>query len=204
MPGMFIAIEGIDGSGKGTLAKALANRFFEEGKTVVLTEEPYSERYGREIRLLLHRQHPPAVHLAQLYVQDRWAHIETAIKPALFAANIVVSKRYMYSTLAYQQAQGLPFANLLAMHAGFLKPDVTFILDVAPETALHRIKRHADHETFEQQSFLRKVRKNYLALPDLLPKDRFIILDASKHPADVLRVALGELTRIMKELEVFA
>ena len=200
MQGLFIAVEGIDGSGKETLSVNIAHWFFSRGESVVLTQEPYSATYIPEIRRLLHKKDHSAQKLAELYARDRWAQVEACIKPALFAKNIVISKRYMYSMLAYQQAQGLGFEHLHAMHAGFPKPNIVFLLDIAAEDALKRIKHKSDHEVFEKLAFLKKVRQNYLDLRTKLPEEHIIVLKADQPAAKVFKDAIAAIQKIEKEL----
>ncbi len=196
MKGIFIAIEGIDGSGKTTLAVSLANWLFGLKRSVFLTREPYNDA---AIRKKLSEEKPSGEELAKLFVEDRRAHIEAVIKPALLAGCDVVTDRFMYSTLTYQQAQGIPFESLYAMQAGFIRPDITIILDLAPEEALKRISGREGHEYFERLAMLKRVRKNYLELQQLLPKDNLLFLNAGKSKREVFEAAKKAVEELLSQ-----
>ncbi len=161
MKGFFIALEGIDGSGKSTQARLLAKKLAEKGYEIYETSEPTDGIVGQLIRRILKKDielSPEALSL--LFVADRIEHAKD-IKSALEEGKIVVSDRYLLSTLAYQGAQGVDIEFLEQLHANLPKPDLTIILDIEPEKALARSK--AD-EKFEKLEFLSKVRQKYLEL----------------------------------------
>lgn len=97
--------------------------------------------------------------------------------------------RYKYSTIAYQQAQGVPFEEIALAHAGFLIPDLTIILDADPRTALTRNlsdSSRAYQEVFEREvDFTEKMRQNYLALPQRLPEEKIEVVNANRAPEEV-------------------
>ncbi len=187
--GKFIVLDGLDGSGKGTQAKLLANYLFDKDKAnhIFLTREPYS-RYHREIRNILKHSKDPkenAQLLAKLFVKDRRVH-GGFIKRNLAAGHHVVSDRYKYSTLVYQQAQGIPLGKLIAMHKGILVPDLVLIIDIPADVALQRIAKDAGRshrEVFEQLDFQKKLRRGFLALPRQLSREKIVIINGNQ-PAD--------------------
>ena len=142
--GLFIAIEGIDGAGKTTCARLLANSLISQSYPVTLTKEPGSTEVGAEIRHLIlnwGNDTAPETQLA-LMLADRVEHLNKVVRPALEAGNIVICDRYSASTIAYQgYGLGLPLplvqrANTLATRG--LMPDLTFFFDVPPERSEER------------------------------------------------------------------
>ena len=185
---LFIVIDGLDGSGKSEITKMLHNYLFSKNKRfrILTTREPTNGEYGKQIRDILGREKDPKSNsrkLAELFVKDRNQHLNGTIEPFLAASNehelnIVLCDRYYYSTIAFQGAQGLGIKELVDMSKCFMKPDLTFILDVDPKLALKRIKSRKK-EKFEQLEFMKTIRENFLRLPKLLD-DKIIIIDSSK------------------------
>jgi dTMP kinase len=192
MTGKFIVIDGVDGSGKGTQAKLLANYLFERDKRhhVFLTREPYNSKYYLAIRKILKENKKPsqkAEILTKLFVEDRKIHAKI-IEKLLRRGIWVISDRYKYSTLACQQTQGMPLKKLLQLHKGILVPDLTLVLDIPIKTALKRIAKNnkrSHREVFEEKSFQEKLRKNFLSLVRQLPKEKIMIMDGGKPIAKV-------------------
>lgn len=185
--GKFIVIDGIDGCGKGTQTKLLAEFIFDSDKKnhVFLTREPYNSEYYAQIRHLLKKGINPkdnAELLAKLFVEDRKVHTE--IIGYLLSRGInVVCDRYKYSTLAYQQAQGILLKKLLKMHKEILIPDLAIIIDIPAEVALERVAKDNNRsykEVFEQKDFQEQLRQNFLALPSFLPDEKIVIINGSK------------------------
>jgi dTMP kinase len=161
---MFIVFEGIDGCGKSTHARLLAKWLTESGRQVVKTAEPTKGRIGSLIREVLsgkEKAHPRT--LALLFTADRAEHVEE-IRAALAAGKIVVCERYVYSTVAYQSAQGLDRGWLMRLNDFAVKPDMVLFLDVNPGTGAGRTKTG---EIFEKEEFLKKVRDEYLRFDDM-------------------------------------
>lgn len=169
MAGKFIVFEGIDACGKGTQIKLFHNYLYDSSKFnhLVLTREPYN---SKEIRKLLAEDQSAYSNpekCADLYINDRAEHVVKIIEPNLKAGMIVLSDRYKYSTLAYQQAQGLDLDNLIAKHKGMPVPDLVFLIDVPVEIAAERMAKQKDGREAKFESdldFQRKLRDNYLAL----------------------------------------
>jgi dTMP kinase len=180
MAGLFLTLEGLDGSGKSTQAKLLAAFLEGRGLPVVLTREPGGGLPGVRDLLLRGELSPEAEYL--LFSADRAEHVRQVILPSLEAGAWVVSDRYLDSSLAYQGfGRGLPLPWLLevAKEATLgLTPRLTFLLDLPPEEALRRVK---DPDRLEREglAFFQRVREGYLFLAEKEPH-RFVVLDATE------------------------
>jgi len=172
--GLFIVFEGIDGCGKTTQVKMLAERFNKLGQDVVVTREPGGTRIGGQIRkLLLHPANGEITHRAEalLYAADRAQHVGEKILPALHAGKTVICDRFTDSTLAYQgggrgvDRDFLGCLNELA--APKVSPNLVFVLDMPPEVAMKRLagkKSAVDRLEAEDLQFYNRVRETYLVL----------------------------------------
>lgn len=162
MPGRLIVFEGLDQSGKQTQAAAARAALEDRGLTVASYDFPdYTTPIGREIGAALqgHREFPPDA-LQLLYVANRCEHAP-AIRAALAAGTWVVCDRYLASSVAYGEAHGLDPAWLLDIQRVLPPPDVTVLLDLAPEVAAAR--KVAQRDRFEQDlDLLARVRQSYL------------------------------------------
>ncbi len=179
MAGLFLTLEGLDGSGKSTQAKLLAAFLEGRGLPVVLTREPGGGLPGVRDLLLRGELSPEAEYL--LFSADRAEHVRRVILPGLEGGAWVVSDRYLDSSLAYQGfGRGLPLPWLLevAKEATLgLTPRLTFLLDLPPEEALRRVK---DPNRLEREglAFFQRVREGYLFLAEEEPH-RFVVVDAT-------------------------
>ncbi len=174
--------EGIDGSGKSTQVKLLAENLRQTGLTAVLTSEPSIGPVGRKIRSLVKRLAPEEE--VELFTEDRKDHVKSLILPALHAGKIVICDRYYYSSAAYQGARGLDPLLIININREFApQPDITFFLDLTPEAALTRITqgRQESLSPFEDLENLGKVAELYAFVRD----SSFVIIDASQDPATV-------------------
>ena len=186
--GVFIVLDGMDGSGKSEMVKLLHNYLFSKNKKyrILTTREPTNGTYGKEIRHILTNEKDPYINsenLLDLFIKDREEHLKNTIIPFLkksneHEVNIVICDRYYYSTIAFQATQGLGIEMLVKKNEKFLKPNVAFILDVMPEVALERIK-YREKEKFERLEFMKRLREKFLGLPKLL-NDNIKVIDASK------------------------
>jgi len=201
--GKFIVFDGIDGAGKGYQAKRLVDYLFEKdkGNHVLLTREPFR---SKEIRRLLKENDNPykdAERLAELFAADRREHL-ILIENALDQGIHVVCDRYKYSTLAYQQAQGLSFDRLMAMHLGMVVPDLVLILDVSAAVALGRVARdkgRTHKEVFEEEQFQSKLRQRYLELKSQLPKEPIVIVNGDLPHQEVFNLIKKEVDALFSE-----
>jgi dTMP kinase len=136
--GFFIALEGIDGTGKTTLTKRLGetlSSLFE----VYETREPSDTEAGRTLRESFIKGRLSPMREAELFVKDRRIHIEREIEPFLSMGQIVITDRYFFSNIAYQGAEGVPMDKLKEMNSGFPLPDMVLYIDIDVDTALRRI-----------------------------------------------------------------
>ncbi|WP_382307646.1 dTMP kinase [Herbiconiux sp. UC225_62] len=204
MNGVFITLEGGDGSGKSTQAEILETWLTELGRTVVRTREPGGTEFGTEVReIVLHsRGHISPRAEALLYAADRAQHIATKVRPALERGEIVVQDRYLDSSVAYQGAgrvlDAAEIRDLSLWAAEGLLPDVTILLDLDEDAARARLdgaNKRFDRLEAEKSDFHRRVRESFLALAAAEP-ERFLVVDAALPPeeiATVIRARVEEL-----------
>jgi dTMP kinase len=192
--GVFVCLEGGEGSGKSTQARALRRWLEESGHTVVLTFEPGDTPVGVELRRIVLSPETGAIAdrtEALLYAADKAEHVAAVVLPALARGEVVVTDRYVDSTLAYQGAgRALDVAELerVARWAtGDLRPHLTVLLDLEPEAGLGRF---TGRDRIEQESldFHRRVRESFLALAAGDP-DHYLVLDA-RRPVEEVTAAI--------------
>jgi dTMP kinase len=184
--GLFLTIEGGDGSGKSTQSALLAEWLEAQGRTVVLTREPGGTDFGLEVRDLVLHWHGDISPRAEalLYAADRAHHIATKVRPALDRGEIVLQDRYLDSSVAYQGAgrvlEPAEIRNLSLWATEGLLPDLTILLDLDESIGRDRLKERTKYDRLEaeEQAFHARVRVGYLALATAEP-DRFLVLDAS-------------------------
>ena len=143
--GLFIVLEGIDGTGKSTQGGLLAEWFRAQGREVVASREPTDGPWGREIRATAATGRLSPQDELDLFLKDRRQHVEELIAPALAAGKVVILDRYYFSTMAYQGMRGFDPAEIRRQNEEFApKPDLLFILDLDVVTALSRIGARGD------------------------------------------------------------
>jgi dTMP kinase len=207
--GLWITLEGGDGSGKTTQATLLERWLVDDGRTVVRTREPGGTEVGNLIRdiVLHHRGDIAARAEALLYAADRAHHVATLVQPALGRGEVVIQDRYLDSSVAYQGAGRVLDAGevraLSLWAADGALPDVTVLLDIDPDSARRRLD--ADDKPFdrleaEKADFHARVRAAYLDLAAAEP-DRFLVLDATR-PVAELEAAIR--TRVAQRLSEHA
>lgn len=200
--GLFIVLEGPDGSGKTTQAHLLAERLSSNGYPSIATEEPGGTETGRYIREIILN---PSISVSPktelfLFLADRAEHVQRVIKPALDKGKNVVCSRYIYSTLVYQGLvrKVAPTEFLLNMNkyaTNELVPDIVFYIDVDPEKTLSKAKEDSsitrnrnypggDRIEKEGLGFQQMVRKGYQQIADLL-KGLFITIDGNRSIEEV-------------------
>lgn len=193
MPGRFITFEGIDGSGKSTQARALAQHLTDAGQPVVLTREPGGSPGAEEIRSLLLTGTPDrwsAETEILLFTAARRDHLEKTITPALAAGKTVISDRFADSTRVYQGATRGDLRNIVDRLHGLMvgrDPDLTFIIDMDPGQALTRgLARNSGEDRFEDFGlpFQQTLRAGFLALAKAYP-DRCVVVDGHRPSADI-------------------
>jgi dTMP kinase len=191
--GLFVAFEGGEGSGKTTQARLVAIWLRELGYDVVTTHEPGATKVGMRLRALLldtaHAGMSPHAE-ALMYAADRAEHVSTVIKPALDRGAVVITDRYVDSSLAYQGAgRSLPVEDIARLNdwaTGGRTPDLTVLLDMNPMAGLARRTRSADRLEAEPAEFHNRVRSGFLALAKADPS-RYLIIDADGQQDDITR-----------------
>ena len=193
--GVFVCLEGGEGAGKSTQAKALAGWLTEAGHTVRLTFEPGDTPVGRELRRIV--LDPATGDLsarteALLYAADKAEHVDTVVRPALDRGEVVVTDRYVDSSLAYQGSGGLDHAGLEAMlrwATDDLRPHLTVLLDLEPRQGLGRF---TERDRIEQRDldYHARVRQVLLDVAAGDP-DHYLVLDA-RLPVDEVTAAIRE------------
>jgi dTMP kinase len=192
--GLLIAVEGIDGAGKTSVATLLAQYCGERGIACVLSKEPTSLRWGRELRKSAQEGRLTLEQELELFRKDREMHVEGTIRPALEQRHVVVVDRYYWSTAAYQGARGADPERLVAEHETFApRPDVFLLLDVPVEQGLERIRRRGDEPNdFEKAAGLERARVIFQSLAAQSP-GHALQVDASASVRDVSRRCLAKM-----------
>lgn len=207
MTGLFITLEGGDGSGKSTQAKLLTDWLEGQGHTVLRSREPGGTDVGVEIReIVLHHRGEIAPRAeALLYAADRAHHISTKVRPALERGEIVVQDRYLDSSVAYQGAGrvlgGNDVRELSLWAAEGLLPDLTILLDLdetAARSRLNAANKRFDRLEAEKGEFHAKVRAAFLDLAAAEP-DRFIVVDAAAAPEAIAAVIRERVAALLAD-----
>ncbi|MCM3662559.1 dTMP kinase [Georgenia satyanarayanai] len=198
---LFIALEGGDGSGKTTQARLLREWLEGRDREVVLTREPGGTDLGRTLRReVLHGEELDPRTEALLYAADRAHHVHTLVRPALARGAVVVTDRYIDSSVAYQGAGRRlgreEIRELSTWATGGLLPDLTVVLDLDAATAAARRSGEPDRLEREPHAFHEEVRAGFLALAGAEPA-RYAVVDASLPPQDVHRAVVAGLSPLL-------
>ncbi|MFA1546697.1 dTMP kinase [Actinomadura chokoriensis] len=203
--GVFIAFEGGEGAGKTTQARLAAIWLRDHGYDVVTTHEPGATKIGMRLRaMLLDRDTTGLSDRAEtlLYAADRADHVANVIRPAMERGAIVVSDRYVDSSLAYQgfgrQQRVEDIARVNAWATGGLVPDLTVLLEIPPQAGLRRLPAPADRIESEPQEFHERVRAGFHALAEADP-DRYLILDAGRPQGELSREIQYRIREILPD-----
>ncbi|MFD6913008.1 dTMP kinase [Streptomyces virginiae] len=210
--GFFIALEGGDGAGKSTQVQALAEWIRGKGHEVVVTREPGATPVGKRLRsILLDISSAGLSNRAEalLYAADRAEHVDTVVRPALERGAVVISDRYIDSSVAYQGAgrdlSPTEIARISRWATDGLVPNLTVLLDVSPEAARERFTEAPDRLESEPAEFHQRVRSGFLTLAASDP-GRYLVVDAGQDPGSVTTVVRHRLDRMLplSEAEVAA
>jgi dTMP kinase len=201
LTGLFISFEGIDGSGKSTQARLLADALKSQGQEVVLTREPGGSPGAEEIRALVLQGDPDrwsAETELLLFTAARRDHLERTIRPALDAGKVVICDRFADSTRMYQGlSRGDLRTTVDTLHELMIgqEPDITFLIDMDPSVGLSRaLSRQGTEERFESfgEELQLKMRAGFLALAREY-SDRFVVIDGADTPENVAAKILSSL-----------
>lgn len=191
----LLVLEGIDGTGKSTQSKLLAEALRERGMRVITSREPTDGPYGTRLRNSATTGRLSPEEELQLFLQDRAEHVETLINPALEAGEVVILDRYYFSSMAYQGIRGFDPAEIRRANEEFAPPpDLLLLLDLPVETALQRIGvRDGEANEFEQRSSLETCSEVFHSI-----KDDFVrVIDASQSIEDIHRDILAVVLKAL-------
>lgn len=207
---IFISLEGIDGSGKTTIAKIIKDKLTQKGLNVILTREPGGEPISEQIRdLILDPENTDmcAWTEALLYIASRKQHLEKVIIPALRNGTVVISDRFMDSTTVYQGfARKLGITDIDEVQnivIGSAKPDITLFFDISPSEAKERMSkrtRASDRMDRETDEFYEKVYEGYRMLINE-NSNRIKVIDARKEIDVISRQAMYLIEELLEERE---
>jgi dTMP kinase len=183
--GRLIAIEGIDGSGKTTLARAFAARLREAGRTVCESKEPTDGKWGTLIRASKTTQRLAPDDELAAFIEDRKEHVRDVINPALERGEVVVLDRYYYSTAAYQGWRVRAPEDIILMNEEFApRPDLLVVLDMPATDAVGRIKARGDKpDLFEYPAALARIREVFLGFEG----DHVLHLDGTRQVEQLIQ-----------------
>ncbi len=200
---LFVTFEGGEGSGKSTAIKSLVEKLKSEGYDILLTREPGGTSISEQIReVILNKKNTEMdpITEALLYAAARRQHVIEKVRPALKEDKLVLCDRFLDSSLAYQGgARGLGMDLVLEINKPAIDglwPDITIFFDLNPELGLARISANSGREInrldVEKMEFHQRVRSSFLYLASRYP-ERYVIIDASKSPAEVLEEAYNAI-----------
>ncbi len=205
--GAFIAFEGVEGSGKGTQIGLTSDWLEREGRDVLVTREPGGTKLGELLRdAILSKDHPAIDSRAEalVFAASRAQHVVSVIRPALAEGKIVLTDRYVDSSLAYQGvARGLGEQDVLTLNAWAtqgLFPDLVVLLHIEPEVGLSRKPEEGDRFETEDEQFHAKVSDAYLQLAEEHP-ERYVVIDADAPPEVVQERVQQAVVRFLKQRE---
>jgi dTMP kinase len=198
--GIFVVFEGGEGAGKSTQVQRLADRLTDRGYDVVVTREPGATKVGERIRGVVLDRSAALTPRAEalLYAADRAHHVASVVRPALARGAVVISDRYVDSSLAYQGAgRTLPVDEvswLSSWATGGLKPDLVVLLDVEPGVGLRRVDARGAADRLESESvaFHERVRYAFLDLASSDP-NRYLVLDGNRPPEAIESAVLDRV-----------
>jgi len=202
---LIVSFEGIDGSGKTTVAKSIEIELIKQNYRVFYTGEPTDSPLGKSIReTILLNKVTKLSPLAQalLFTADRDYHVNNIIKNTLYDKHILILDRFIDSTLAYQgeneELVGL-INRINKIAVGPFTPDITFLLDIEPVLALKRIeKADKENDNFEKLDFLTKVRERYRLIA-IKNKKRIKIIDALQDKETLVKLIISDILKLIEQ-----
>ncbi len=200
--GVFISLDGLDGAGKSTQCRLLAEWLREQGRMVTECADPGGTELGQVLRSLLldHRQNLSLTSEALLFMASRAQLVAEVIRPALETGRTVVSDRFLLANVAYQgYGGGFNPAKLLELGrwaTGGLEPDLTYVLDVPLAAVRGRRKAEADRMESRDDAYHGRVRAGFLAEAAQRP-DRIVVVDATQPVNHVQEIIRRESARVL-------
>lgn len=205
-PGLFVAVEGIDGSGKTLQAKKIVHYLANKGYAAIYTKEPsYADDQQRLRQAITGQVKLSPLGLQELFIEDRELHLEREIIPQIGrrAPTAVISDRYFLSTMAYGMASGLSFEELWQLHQKIrwlVFPDATIIIDVPAEEALRRVgEKKSEADIFEKKEILEAIRGHYQRLAQMFRNDNVYCVDGTKNQEEVFAQIQTLLKKVLAE-----
>lgn len=210
--GSFIALEGIDGSGKSTQAKKISEYLIDQGHKVYTTFEPTDSAIGKMIRdIFSHRMEGDQRVIAALFAADRLDHLlnsKNGILSKLRDGYIVITDRYYLSSYAYHSVHDIDLEWVIqanALSAELLRPDVNIYIDISPELSLQRLKAGRTHvEMYETMENLTKVHRQYQVVFDRVKNEENIIqIDGNRSSNEVAEDIIEVVDVVLKKKSLF-
>ena len=194
MEPLFIVFEGIDGSGKTSVVRRMAEHLKANGIPARISREPSDGPHGQTLRRCMMTERLPPLEELALFIEDRREHIENVISPSLARGETVVLDRYFYSTIAYQGAgENFDPEDIENMMFFAPIPDLVFLLDIDPTTALERINagRQGATSQYEILGFLERCRAIFLEMAER--RLEICVIDARLHPDEIFSTVLRHI-----------
>jgi dTMP kinase len=193
---MFIVFEGLDGSGSSTQSALLTKYFESLDEKVLATKEPTTGIIGKLVRSYLQHEYSTSQRALQLlFAADREDHLHRLVRPSLEAQTIVISDRYLHSSIAFGalgEGQKESFEYLQNLYKNFMQPDIIFLLKVPVDECIKRIQQRGGKiELFEKKEFLEEVWKNYVLLAKI--HSHIKIIDGAQSIENVHKQVLSYL-----------
>ncbi len=199
-PGLFICLEGIDGSGKSTQTEKIKEFLTKQGKNFVVTKE-HNEDYanGKEIQEVLDhkRKINSPLEFQEMYIANRQNHLNNLVIPSLEKGKIVLTDRYFWSTIAYGSL-GVNKETLIELNKNFIAPDLTIFISVKPEKAIERLKSsRSSSEIFEKLEKLKIIDQTYKWL-NLNFSQQIITINGERSEAEITSQMINIITKNKK------
>ncbi|MDP2666132.1 MAG: dTMP kinase [Candidatus Diapherotrites archaeon] len=206
--GLFIVLDGIDGSGKTVQAGKLAEWVFNHYKpvfTIVLTKEYTGSKFGKEIHERLFKTADDSStqkeRMLELFVLDREDHVDHIIAPMLEQGALIICDRYKYATIAYQTAQGVLSSHAIKENEGFPIPDLVLIFNIPVEESVSRMEKAGKPlAKFEKRAFLERVKNEFAQLPQKLPKENIVFINANQTIESVHRDVVAQVKPFIENM----